>query len=247
MNLYYRILLKFVLTVIGIVLIANVPALFQGMKLDVVSYISAIQSFVINIIHPGALTYGQDQRYDLFPGIWGKWEYSMILLFIAFFVSFLMALALTYMTMLLTRKYREKIKFLLFLTESIPDVLVIGFFTILLLSIYKHTSHLFFDIVAYGDERIFVLPLIVLVILPTLLFYRTMIYDFEEEASQLYIEHAKSKGLTKHKILFSHIFRNAYGTASDDSIHTRDCSGVGFAHSSWRLSCVIWGNIRESI
>ncbi len=39
MELYYCILLKFILTVIGIVLILALPALFDGMKLDISSYI----------------------------------------------------------------------------------------------------------------------------------------------------------------------------------------------------------------
>jgi len=210
MNLYYRILLKFILTTISIVLVAAVPALFQGMKLNASTYIVAVESIISSMIHPATITYQLHQEmYPLFPEIWARWEYSIILLFLAFFVAFLLALALTYVTMLLPKKGREKIKFLLFCTESIPDVLVIGFFMVIVIPLYKRTNILLFNIAASGDERIVVLPTIALASLPTLLFYRTMIYDFEEEISQLYIDVAKSKGLRFYQVLFSHVLRNA--------------------------------------
>ncbi|MEN1968483.1 ABC transporter permease subunit [Lentibacillus sp. N15] len=203
-------MLKFVLTTIGIILIAAVPALFQGMKLDVSTYVAGVESIVSSIFHPGTITYELHQEmYPLFPGIWARWEYSIMLLFLAFFVAFLLALALTYVTMLLPRKGREKIKFLLYLTESVPDVLVIGFFIVIVIPLYKHTGILLFNIAAYGDERILILPTIALAALPTLLFYRNLIYDFEEEISELYIDVAKSKGLRFYEVLFFHVLRNA--------------------------------------
>jgi ABC-type dipeptide/oligopeptide/nickel transport system permease component len=199
MGLYYRISLKFVLTTIGIVLISAIPALFQGFKVDFSAYIAVVGSIVSSLAHPDALL----------PHIWGRWQYSITVILAAFVISFLLAMVLTYFTMLLPEKVRRKIKFMLFLGESIPDVFVVGLFMVMVILIYKQTNFLIFNIAAFGEERIFVLPIIVLTILPTLLFYRIMIYDFEEEASQLYIDVARSKGLTTQKILFSHILRNA--------------------------------------
>ncbi|WP_269410612.1 ABC transporter permease subunit [Lentibacillus daqui] len=111
--------------------------------------------------------------------------------------------------MLLSEKGRKRIKFLFFIGESIPDVLVIGLSILAAIFIHQHTDMVFFSIGSFADKRVFVIPIIVLAILPTLLFYRTMIYDFEEEYAQLYIDFAKSKGLTTHNILFSHVLRNA--------------------------------------
>ncbi|MDY0404459.1 ABC transporter permease subunit [Virgibacillus sp. 179-BFC.A HS] len=96
-----------------------------------------------------------------------------------------------------------------FLGESIPDVLVIGLTMVGVVFIYKHTDMLVLEIVANNGEKIYALPIIVLALIPTMLLYRIMMYDFEEEASKLYTDIAKSKGLTTGKILFSHIFRNA--------------------------------------
>lgn len=210
MRIYYRILLKFVLTTIGIVLIAAIPALFQGIKVDIPAYISTVGTIVSSFVHPNALTYSIGQEtYALFPDFWARWGYSITLIFTAFFISFLLAMVLTFFTMLLSEKVREKIKFLLFLGESMPDILVVGLFMVIVILIYKHTNILIFNIAAFGDEKILLLPIIVLTIMPTLLFYRIMIYDFEEEASQLYIDVARSKGLTTQKVLFSHVLRNA--------------------------------------
>ncbi|MBL5769075.1 ABC transporter permease subunit [Heyndrickxia sporothermodurans] len=210
MSLYYRILLKFVLTTIGIVLVAAIPALFQGLKLDISAYVSEVGSIVLSVIHLDTLTYNLDQdTYRLFPDFWARWRYSITLMFIAVFLSFFLAMVLTFFTMLLPEKLRRKIKFLLFLGESIPDVFVVGLFTVIVPLIYKHTDTLIFNIVAFGNERIFVLPIIVLAVLPTLLLYRIMIHNFEEETSQLYIDVARAKGLTKERVLFSHVLRNA--------------------------------------
>lgn len=210
MNLYYRIVLKFVLTTIGIILIAALPALFQGIKVDVITYISTVGEIVSSFVHPDALTYRIDQEtYALFPDFWARWGYSITLIFTAFLISFQLAMLLTFFTMLLPEKVREKIKFLLFFGESMPDIFVVGLCMVIVIFIYKHTNILIFNIATFSDERILVLPIIVLTIMPTLLFYRIMIYDFEEEASQLYIDIARSKGLTTQKVLFSHVLRNA--------------------------------------
>jgi len=210
MSLYYRIILKFFLTVIGIILASALPALFNGIKLDIYSYISGLRSIVSGIIHPNAITYEHLQEtHFLFPSIWSRWEYSMILLFISFIIAFLFALALTLITMTLSEKKRKNVKSILYAGESVPDVLVVGLSIVTAVFIHKHTSIPFFSIASFGNNQVFTIPIVVLAILPTLLFYRTMIYDFEEESSQLYIEFAKSKGVSAYHILISHVLRNA--------------------------------------
>ncbi|GIO21706.1 ABC transporter permease subunit [Oceanobacillus sp. J11TS1] len=210
MNLYYRILLKFLLTFIGIILISALPALFDGMKLDISSYLSEVGSIGSSLVHPESITYGHFQTtYFLFPGIWARWRYSMILLFVSFIITFLLALGLTLITIMVTKKIRKTIRIILFIGASIPDIFVIGLSIITAIFIHKHTNIPFFSIASFGDNQIFMLPIIVLTILPTIFFYRTMIYDFEEEISRQYVDVAKSKGLSTYSILFSHVLRNA--------------------------------------
>ncbi|WP_269410613.1 hypothetical protein [Lentibacillus daqui] len=84
MSIYYRIILKFLLTVMGIVLAAALPALFDGLKLNVYGYIDAVESIVSSMVHPSTITYDVfEKTYSVFPGIWQRWEYSMILLVVA--------------------------------------------------------------------------------------------------------------------------------------------------------------------
>lgn len=210
MSLYFRILLKFVLTVMGIILAAALPALFDGIKLDVSSYISAVGSIASSIAHPSAITYDAFQETRLvFPDIWPRWEYSMTLIVGAFMIAFLFSLIVTFLTMLLPEKGRKKIRFLFFIGESIPDVLVIGLSIFTAVFLHKQMNMSFFSVVSFADKRLYFVPILVLTILPALLFYRMMAYDFEEEYSQPYIQAAKSKGLTRLNILFTHVLRNA--------------------------------------
>lgn len=215
--LYYRLSLKFVLTVIGIILAGALPALFSETELDFPGYISTIGSILSGIAHPDTLTYvlhptgpPDERAFSLFPKILEPWRYSMTLLFASFFLAFLISLTMAYFTMLLSDKARRRIKFILFSFESVPDVLIIGIFSIVVIYIYEQTHILFFNIVNYGEDHAYTLPIIILTILPALLIYRTMILDFEEQMSEPYVDFAKTKGLETRQILFIHVFRNAF-------------------------------------
>ncbi|GGP10919.1 ABC transporter permease subunit [Oceanobacillus neutriphilus] len=210
MGLYYRIFLKFILTAIGIVLISALPALFDGMKLDISSYISTLMTIASGLMQPFAVTYEHLQTdYFLFPDIWPLWGYSMTLLFVSFIIAFLFALILTFISMIVAGKLRKIIRGILFIGESVPDILVIGLAIMTAILVNKHTNLPFFSIASFGDKQVFILPIIVLTILPTVFFYRSMMYDFEEEISRQYIDVAKSKRLSMYSVLFIHVFRNA--------------------------------------
>lgn len=209
-NLSYRLTLKFVLSVAGIILIGAFPDLFSGVQLDFSGYFLSLESLFSSIIHPNGLDYIiSGVKRPLFPKILEPWSYSIILLFSAFFIAFAVSLATTYFTMLLSEKTRDKIKFVLFSLESVPDVLIIEIFTLIVIGLYKETGFLFLNIATYGAAKAYTLPIIVLAVLPTILLYRTMILGFEEETNQPYVDLARSKGLGIHHLLVSHIFRNA--------------------------------------
>lgn len=210
-NLLYRLGLRFVLTAVGLVLIGALPALFDGISLDFSGYVSTLKSIFSSIIHPDSLVYSiRGVARPLFPKILEPWQYSMTLLFIAFFAAFIVALAATYFTMLLPKKFREKIKFALFTIESLPDVLIIAIFILLIITLYRHTHFLLFNIATIGEDKAYTLPIIVLAILPAVLLYRTMILDFEEEMTQPYVELATAKGMEARYVLLVHVLRNAF-------------------------------------
>ncbi|HET7629621.1 MAG TPA: ABC transporter permease subunit [Bacillales bacterium] len=209
-NLLYRLGLRFVLTSVGILLIGALPSLFHGIHLDVASYMSTLKSVFTSLIHPDSLVYEiRGISRPLFPKILDPWGYSLTLLFTAFLAAFAAALAATFCTMLLSKKARERIKFFLFMLESLPDVLVIAIFILVVIWLYDHTDILFFNIAAFGQDKAYALPILVLTILPAVMLYRTMILDFEAETEKPYVELAKAKGMKKSCLLFVHIFRNA--------------------------------------
>lgn len=143
----YRISTKFLITFVGILFIGSLPALFDGVQIDIVSYFSQLKALLPELVRPWEWTYiiGGFER-DLFPKILDPWSYSLTLLFVAFFIAFFVALLLAYITMLLPRRIISGIKFVLFSLESLPDVLIIAMFQIGVIWLYQKTGYLMFYI-----------------------------------------------------------------------------------------------------
>lgn len=209
-NFLYRLSVKFVLCLAGILLIGSLPALFDGVQLDLGSYFSQLLSVLPELIRPSEWTYTiEGISRPLFPKILDPWAYSMTLLFGAFFLAFFIALLLAYVTLLLPRKLINGIKFILFSLESLPDVLVIALFQLAVVWLYQKTGAYLFYIAEYGDHQPYTLPVLALSVLPTIFLYRIFILDLEDESEQPYVELAKAKGLQHHTILLKHILRNS--------------------------------------
>ena len=209
------ILLKFFLSIAGIIFIGGLPVLLSGIghrELRLQAYWQSIKEIVSALFHPGDLTYviigGQKER-DLFPYLWEPITYSLLVLFSAFLLAGFLSILLTILTMLFSQKNRNRIKFMFYLFESVPDVLVILSAQLLVLTLYKHTGILFFEIASVDMERAFLLPVLVLAILPTVQLFRMSILSFETEERKDYVTLARSIGLGKLVILTFHILRNA--------------------------------------
>ncbi|WP_341356865.1 ABC transporter permease subunit [Rossellomorea sp. y25] len=209
------ILLKFFLSIIGIILIGGLPVLLSGIghrELRLQAYVQSVKDIIYALFHPGDLTYiiigGQLER-DLFPYIWDPISYSLLVLFSAFLLACFLSILLTILTMLFSQRNRDRIKFTLYLIESMPDVLVILLSQLFVLSLYKQTGILFFEIASVATERAFLLPVLVLAILPTVQLFRISILSFESEESKDYVTLARSIGLGKLVILTFQILRNA--------------------------------------
>ncbi len=209
------ILLKFFLSIIGIIFIGGLPVLLSGLghrELRLQEYLQSVKEIVYALFHPGDLTYiiiGGQQERDLFPYIWDPITYSLLVLLSAFLLAGFLSILLTILTMLFSQKNRDRIKFTFYLFESMPDVLVILLSQLLVLSLYKQTGILFFEIASVATERAFLLPVLVLAILPTVQLFRISILSFEIEERKDYVTLARSIGLGKLVILTFHILRNA--------------------------------------
>ena len=209
------VLVKFLLSIIGIIFIGGLPVLLSGIgqrELRLQEYWHSIKDIVYALFHAGDLTYvvigGQKER-DLFPYLWEPIIYSLIILFSAFLLASFLSVLLTIFTMLYSQKKRNTIKFILYLFESIPDVLIILLSQLLVLYLYKHTGILFFEIASVATEKAYLLPILVLAVLPTVQLFRISILSFEREEGKDYVTLARSIGLGKLVILTFHILRNA--------------------------------------
>lgn len=204
----YRFGVKFLASFIGVLLLGALPGLFKGMKLDFDGYVDRLLTTVQKLIDYESITYRiGDNQYALFPALFTYLNYSMVLLFAALLLAFLIALIGAYMMLMLPKSLQNVIKRVSFLFESLPDVFILASVQIGVIWFYKKTSILLVDVAAF--ERIYAMPIMILSILPAFLFYRIMLHVFEEEGEKPYVELAKTKGVTASAIVFVHILRNA--------------------------------------
>ncbi len=210
-----QIIIQFLLSCIGIILVGALPVLLAGLnqrKLDFTAYWESIKEIINAIIHVSDLTYiiigGQGER-ALFPHIWDPILYSLTVLFLALVLACIVALFLTIIMMLIPVRIRSKIKLFFYTLESIPDLLVILLAQLFVIFFFKKTGILLLEIAALEGQKAYLLPIICLSILPTIQLFRLSMLTFESEDEKDYVELARSIGLGRLFIIIVHILRNA--------------------------------------
>jgi ABC-type dipeptide/oligopeptide/nickel transport system permease component len=164
-----------------------------------------------DLLHPFSISYIDfDTKRKIFvlPLLLDKYSYSMTLLFVSFVIAITCATLLNYLYEISSSKIRKFIRSLLDVFESVPEVMLVILLQIGIASIFMATGYLVADIVAFGDERTYLLPIICLSIVPTIYLFRMMVLETENERIQPYVEFAIAKGFSKTYILFRHMFPN---------------------------------------
>jgi peptide/nickel transport system permease protein len=210
-------MIQCIVALMSILLISGAPLLIGGLQKGEFlwrEYFEALQFHLVSLFHLSELTVeystGRVMReVPVFPKIIEYITYSLQILFLALGVAILLALIGTFITMLLKEKTRLRVKLLFYFLESLPDILVITLAQLLVVVIFTNTGFLISKIAVIGDERIYWLPVLCLMILPMIQLYRLSMITFEVEERQSYVELARSLGFGKSFILFMHIFRNA--------------------------------------
>ncbi|GKW45484.1 ABC transporter permease subunit [Planococcus sp. NCCP-2050] len=209
------IILRFVFSLLGIVLISGFPVLIGGLtegELRISEYISSLQQ-VLKEIWPlqefSVMNMRTGREIFLFPTIAEYILYSLQILFLAFAAAVVFALVFTVLTMLLSEKARERVKLFLYFLESLPDLLIIMAAQLGIIFIYLKTDVLISKIAVVGGDKIYWLPVLFLSILPMIQLYRLCMLTFQEEERQMYVELARSLGFSKVFIVWMHMFRNA--------------------------------------
>jgi ABC-type dipeptide/oligopeptide/nickel transport system permease component len=202
---------SFIWTVIGLIFISALPTLFNGVTLNFQGFFQQIWILIQQGIHPWSIDYINPTsgiKRHLFPDFFIPYFYSLLLVFGAFFNSIVLSILASTVLIFFKKKVISRFKGLLFVLESLPDIFVILTLQFLLVLIYQKTGVLLMKFVQFGTERIYMLPILVMSILPSVYFTKIMLINLEEQLGELYIDLAKSKGLSKPKIIYVHVLRN---------------------------------------
>lgn len=210
--------IQFLAAFVSILLLSGAPVLitgFQQGKLLWNEYIETIKLHATSLMNLRELSVdyyvgrGEMRQVPVFPQLLENITYSLQLLFLALVTAVVLALIGTFITMLLREKARARVKLFFYFLESLPDILIILLAQLFVVIIFQKTGVLVSKIAVIGDDRIYWLPVLCLMILPMIQLYRLSMLTFEAEERTMYVELAKSLGFGKAFILFMHIFRNA--------------------------------------
>ncbi len=197
-------LFKYLLGVIGIILISCIPILFTlNGSFDLHLLFTTFLGVVKDFINPSER---QVSFYRFY--LKGPYVYSMLILVASLLLSLISSFVLSFIT-LLSKGFIKKIllhiaKFL----ESFPDFSFIFLIQILVVQVYLKTDILILQFYSLGDNLVYIAPILCLSILPTLLLFKLFILLFEEEWGKSYVELARSKGLSNFEVLLKHCTTN---------------------------------------
>ncbi|MRX71163.1 ABC transporter permease subunit [Bacillus lacus] len=204
---FIGITLQFAFAVTGIVLLGCLPVLMDGNGIS--AFFHKTVDIAAGLLRPWEIAYvSGDVDVKLFPEFTDAIIYSFTLMGFAFLAALTVSIVLTVLTMLLPLAVKERVKLFVYMTESIPDILVILLLQLFVITIYKQTGIKLTTVISIMDSKPYVLPIICLSVLPTIQLYRLSIYLFEEELRKDYPLFAASVGLKKAFIFIVHILRN---------------------------------------
>lgn len=216
MKRFLLIPIKYVLGLIGILLISCAPILFSSEHFfDFRLYFKTCWQVVNQLRHPAEwqLDYavpGSFETIDVsfIQYLSGPYLYSMPILFAALltavFLAFMLAVLVTLSQGRVKLIGQQSAKVL----ESFPDFAYIFLIQIAVVQIYLATDYLVLDFYSIGDNLVYLAPILCLAVLPTLLFFKLFVLLFEAEWKQPYVDLAKAKGLGNTEILLKHCTSN---------------------------------------
>ena len=211
MKALLHIVAKFLFVSLGLILLSALTGLFRGSAhLEWGFYIEQVKTILTSFIHPENLTVTGKTgvEYSLFQDFWDVYLYSFQIFLPALFLSLLLSLILSYLTILLPHKARVRVTQTAALLESTPDLLIILVIQGGALYIMRETGVLLFSVAAVATDPTYILPIIALSLIPSLMFYKVTLYLVNDEFDQPYIDLVRSKGFTESYIFFRHILRN---------------------------------------
>jgi ABC-type dipeptide/oligopeptide/nickel transport system permease component len=129
-------------------------------------------------------------------------------LFGALFVGLFFAVSFTLITSLLPRFLKRLVYGVITLFESIPDLLIVISLQLFIVYIYQKTGWLISNVTVVYDDKVYLLPILALSVLPTIQLFKITFLLMNEERDKPYVTVAKAMGLGDYHILIRHVFRN---------------------------------------
>lgn len=189
---------RFSSTVLGILLISALPSLLFGVNFHLQEKVWIYTTYSYK---------GAPVNRNVFPEIFDKFFYSMTVFFLALIVGLLIALILTFITTMLPRFIQRMIYGFLTVLESFPDLFIVVVLQVCIVYIYKQTGILI-NFYNNFDDPIYLLPVLVLSIAPTIQLFKLTLLLMREEQHRIYVMVARSMGLSRFYIILKHVFRN---------------------------------------
>ncbi|RDY72353.1 ABC transporter permease [Halobacillus trueperi] len=200
----------YVFGIVGILLVSTTPALFrQGAFLDLGNYIKELNQLLASVVNPGEWTYlFKGRPVPILEYLWDPYQYSMTVFFGGILLGFVLAFAGAFFTVFLPKWLRSVVDRILGLLESVPDLLLAFSLQLFIVWFYKQTEILLISFASLGQEKVYLLPMFAIAVLPMVTMYKIILALIEEEWTKSYIQMARGKGLEKAAILCVHTLRN---------------------------------------
>ncbi|OXS63780.1 hypothetical protein B1B00_03470 [Bacillus sp. DSM 27956] len=210
--------IQFLLTCIGLFLFSAAGSLLAfdtELVIMLGKYLQTLQEMAREILQPGSIIIKVGdpmdyKSYPFYPLFFQLFGYSFSLLLLALFLAAGMSSLISYLFMFLPRKVYRVCFRLLDSLDSLPDVMIIVFIQLFIVWFFKKTDILLFEIYTLGDEKIYLLPIICLAIMPIAFLTKQFLFQLREEEEKPYVEYSYSKGFSKAYTIWVHLFRNVW-------------------------------------
>ncbi|WP_162785183.1 ABC transporter permease subunit [Bacillus sp. P14.5] len=208
--------IQFLLTCIGLFLFSGAGSLLMydyELVINFAKYLHTLKQIFYNVMHPDSvlIKIGEgDKVYPIFPILLKLFGYSFLLLATSFILAVAISVIASYLFMFLPRRIYRALLRVLDLFDSLPDVLIVVLLQLFIIWLFKKTDILLFDIYTLGEEKIFVLPILCLSILPIAFLTKHFLFQIREEKDKPYVEFSFSKGFSKAYTVWVHLFRNVW-------------------------------------
>ncbi|WP_239256297.1 ABC transporter permease subunit [Listeria ilorinensis] len=202
--------------VCGIVLISAFPALFMnGTYVSLKDFWETVQQILTGIVTPSSwvIRYVVPQPYQqidvpLGDYLTGPFAYSITIILFSLVTALLLAFFLAIVAFSGPKWLRKGLTGVFQVLLAFPDFSFVFFIQMIVVFIYQQTGIFTMEFYSLNGEHIYLAPVICLMIVPMLLFYKLMMALLQEESVKDYVELARAKGLGERAILFHHVTPN---------------------------------------